>query len=313
MIRKSDQDLKARWKTRFNRLAPEARDALRAALGELRTDAAVRAKVQIERRKLPLAYYWHCVSVYAGHLRRSVSPGTATRRTAKNKHRGRFIVIDGPDGAGKTGQVLECAQHLRNEGVARVISTREPGGTTLGTELRELLLNHRVEMDAGTEALLMSAARNEHARTVITPGLEQGAWVVCDRYTGSSHAYQGAGAGLGEERVTQLEAWLNAPEPDLTIILDIDEPTAQARLTARGGDQTRFERTDAAYRARVRAAFLAHGHALGERAVVIDAKAQRHSVAQRCREALDPVVEQWRTEACGRRREQQEGNETPRV
>ena len=121
--------------------------------------------------------------------------------------RGRFITLEGVDGAGKSTHTDWIADFLRAQGV-EVVSTREPGGTPLGEKLRALVLTDTMGLD--TETLLMFAARCEHARQVIEPALARGAWVVCDRYTDATYAYQGGGRGLGAERVAVLEQWPQA-------------------------------------------------------------------------------------------------------
>ena len=143
--------------------------------------------------------------------------------------RGRFITLEGVDGAGKSTHTGWIADFLRAQGL-EVVATREPGGTPLG-ELRALVLNDPMGLD--TETLLMFAARCEHARQVIEPALARGAWVVCDRYTDASYAYQGGGRGLGAERVAALEAWMQAGQPDRTWLFDVPLEVARQRRPTR--------------------------------------------------------------------------------
>ena len=152
---------------------------------------------------------------------------------------GKFITLEGVDGAGKSTHVGYVADWLRQQG-REVIVTREPGGTPLGESLRELLL-HR-DMDADTELLLMFAARQEHLAALIRPALARGAWVVSDRFTDASYAYQCGGRGIDTARIAALEAWVQRGfQPDLTLLFDVPPEVAEARRSAaRTAD--RFER-----------------------------------------------------------------------
>ena len=138
--------------------------------------------------------------------------------------RGRFITFEGIDGAGKSTHIEALAERLRERG-AEVLCTREPGGTELAEQLRELIL-HR-PMDALTEALLVFAARRDHVQRVIAPALARGACVVCDRFTDATFAYQGGGRGFDAEVLSRLEQWVHgALQPDLTLWLDLPAETA---------------------------------------------------------------------------------------
>lgn len=152
--------------------------------------------------------------------------------------RGRFITLEGVDGAGKSTHTAWIAEFLRGQGL-EVVSTREPGGTPLGEKLRALVLTDPMGLD--TETLLMFAARCEHLHQVIEPALARGAWVVCDRYTDATYAYQGGGRGLGAERVAALETWMQAGRPDRTWLFDVPLAVARARL-ADAREPDRFER-----------------------------------------------------------------------
>lgn len=180
--------------------------------------------------------------------------------------RGRFITLEGVDGAGKSTHTEWIAEFLRGQGV-EVVSTREPGGTPLGEKLRTLVLNDQMGLD--TETLLMFAARCEHARQVIEPALARGAWVVCDRYTDASYAYQGGGRGLGAERVAVLEDWMRAGRPDRTWLFDVPLEVARARL-ADAREPDRFEREGAAFFERTREAYHARAKAEPGRIRVVD-------------------------------------------
>lgn len=183
-------------------------------------------------------------------------------------HPGRFITLEGVDGAGKSTHLGFIADWLRERGL-EVVVTREPGGTPLGETLRELLL-HR-DMDADTELLLMFAARQAHLAECIQPALARGAWVVSDRFTDASYAYQCGGRGILVERVAALEAWVQRGfAPDLTLLFDVTPEVAEARRSAaRAAD--RFEREADSFFGRVRQAYLDRARAEPQRMRVLDA------------------------------------------
>lgn len=180
--------------------------------------------------------------------------------------RGRFITLEGVDGAGKSTHTEWIAEFLRGQGL-EVVSTREPGGTPLGERLRALVLTDPMGLD--TETLLMFAARCEHLHQVIEPALARGAWVVCDRYTDATYAYQGGGRGLGAARVAALETWMQAGRPDRTWLFDVPLEVARARL-ADAREPDRFEREGVAFFERTRAAYQARAAAEPDRIRVID-------------------------------------------
>ena len=187
---------------------------------------------------------------------------------------GKFITLEGVDGAGKSTHLGFVADWLRQQG-REVIVTREPGGTPLGETLRELLL-HR-EMDADTELLLMFAARQAHLAELILPALARGAWVVSDRFTDASYAYQCGGRGIAVERIAALEAWVQRGfAPDLTLLFDVPPEVAEARRpAARTAD--RFEREAGSFFSRVRNAYLDRARGEPARIRVLDA---RHSIGE---------------------------------
>ncbi len=182
---------------------------------------------------------------------------------------GKFITLEGVDGAGKSTHLGFVADWLRGQG-REVIVTREPGGTPLGETLRELLL-HR-DMDADTELLLMFAARQQHLAELIRPALARGAWVVSDRFTDASYAYQCGGRGIATERIAVLEAWVQRGfAPDLTLLFDVPPEVAEARRSAaRTAD--RFEREADSFFSRVRNAYLDRARAEPGRIRVLDAR-----------------------------------------
>lgn len=167
---------------------------------------------------------------------------------------GRFISLEGIDGAGKSTQHAWMVDYLRRRGHT-VVATREPGGTPLGEKLRALLLAEPMHLE--TEALLMFAARREHIAQVIEPALARGEWVVCDRFVDASFAYQGGGRGLDWKKLEALAQWvLGDLQPDLTLIFDAPVEIAQQRLHAATANPDRFEREQSAFFERVRRAYL---------------------------------------------------------
>lgn len=177
-----------------------------------------------------------------------------------------FISLEGIDGAGKTTHLQWIADHLR-EHAATVVVTREPGGTPLGESLRALLLNEPMHVE--TEALLMFAARREHIAQVIAPVLTRGDWVLSDRFTDASFAYQCGGRGIPEERLEVLEAWVQQGlQPDLTILFDVDVAIAHQRVRTHS-DPDRFEQEQLHFFERVRAMYLRRAEQHPERFRVI--------------------------------------------
>ena len=184
---------------------------------------------------------------------------------------GRFITLEGIDGAGKSTHAAWVTEHIRAQGHS-VVATREPGGTPLGEELRRLLLSEAMTRD--TEALLMFAARREHLDLVIRPALERGDWVVCDRFTDATYAYQGGGHGMPKERIRALEEWTHADcQPDLTLLFDVPAAVSRSRLDSAeqaGRELDKFEREATPFFSRVRNAYLERASELPQRIRVID-------------------------------------------
>ncbi|MBK1679001.1 dTMP kinase [Rhodocyclus tenuis] len=183
--------------------------------------------------------------------------------------RGRFITFEGIDGAGKSSQIEYVVGLLRARGL-RVVATREPGGTPLGEKLRELLLHEPMHLE--TEALLMFAARREHLAQLIEPALARGDWVVCDRFSDATWAYQGGGRGLDRDKFAQLEQWVHGHlQPDLTLLFDLPHSVAQGRIAAQARGLDRFEQERADFHERVRDAYLERAVAAPQRIHVVDA------------------------------------------
>lgn len=199
--------------------------------------------------------------------------------------RGRFITLEGGEGAGKSTQARLLAEALRARG-RDVLATREPGGAPGAEILRGLLLSGEVAWSLPAETLLHFAARAEHVEKTIRPALAAGHWVICDRFYDSTMVYQGHALGGDREKIATLSAMLGIV-PDLTLVLDLDVPTGMARLRARGAAADRYERLGADFFARVRAGFLAVAAAAPGRCVVVDAAAEAATVAARVLAALD--------------------------
>ena len=197
--------------------------------------------------------------------------------------KGRFITFEGIDGAGKTTHIDALEQTWRLAG-HEVVRTREPGGTPLAEKLRSLFLHDA--MDPLTEVLLAFAARRDHLISVIEPALARGAWVLCDRFTDATFAYQGGGRGFDLAILKSLEQWVQAGRrPDLTLLFDLDPSVAAARLSmARQPD--RFEAQDQAFFERVRSAYLARQQAEPDRFVIIQADQAQADVALQLQQAL---------------------------
>ncbi|TWG83326.1 dTMP kinase [Cupriavidus gilardii J11] len=184
--------------------------------------------------------------------------------------RGTFITFEGIDGAGKSTHIQWVAEQVRSRlpAGAEVVTTREPGGTELGEALRELLLHRTMHLE--TEALLMFAARREHIAQVIEPALARGDWVISDRFTDASFAYQGGGRGLPRDRLETLERWVQGElQPDLTLLFDVPLEVASARLAA-ARSPDKFEAESAAFFERTRAEYLRRAAEAPHRFRVID-------------------------------------------
>jgi dTMP kinase len=201
--------------------------------------------------------------------------------------RGKFITLEGIDGAGKTTHLAWLRERLEEKvgPIGRaVIVTREPGGTPLGETLRELLLHHR--MDLETEALLMFASRREHMAQVIEPALARGDWVLCDRFTDATFAYQGGGRGLPRDKLETLERWVQGGfQPDLTVLFDVPPETASKRRGAvRAPDK--FESETDVFFERTRAEYLRRADEAPYRFATIDATRSIERIRKRLGELI---------------------------
>ena len=203
------------------------------------------------------------------------------------RQRGLFLTLEGVDGAGKSTHVQWLVDQLTERGM-RVVCTREPGGTELGEKLRALLLHQPMSLEC--ETLLMFAARAEHLQAVIEPALEAGQWVVCDRFTDATFAYQGGGRELGVERIAALERWVHPDlQPDCTWLFDVPLAVARERLD-RTREQDRFEQEADAFFERTRAVYLARAQLQPARIQRIDATQSIEQIRQYLSQQLDQLV-----------------------
>ncbi len=195
------------------------------------------------------------------------------------KKRGKFITVEGVDGAGKSTQFAVIADALSKRGIP-FVKTREPGGTPTAENIREILLHQ--PMSAKSELLLMFAARQENLENVVRPALEEGKWVLCDRFTDASYAYQSAGRLLPKEWVKLLADFVHPDlKPDLTILFDLSTEEALKRLSE---DKDRFESEDKIFRERVRLGYLELAKEEPERFMVVDASRPKEEISNELRE-----------------------------
>lgn len=202
--------------------------------------------------------------------------------------RGRFVSFEGIDGAGKSSQIEATAAWAAQAGW-EVVRTREPGGTPLGEKLRELVLHERMHLE--TEALLMFAARRENLAEVIEPALARGAFVICDRFSDATYAYQHGGRGLEEAKFHALEKWVHPHiQPDLSFLFDVSPEVAALRLAQGRAEADKFEREQRQFFEKVRAAYLRRAAESGGRIVVIDSS---QSIEQVCEAVLSCLRERF--------------------
>ncbi|MCU0550222.1 MAG: dTMP kinase [Leptolyngbya sp. Prado105] len=206
---------------------------------------------------------------------------------------GKLIVFEGIEGCGKTTQLQRSCQWLTEQLGIEVISTREPGGTKLGTEIRQLLLHGEDAVCDRTELLLYAADRAQHVEGFLRPHLEKGAWILCDRYTDSTIAYQGYGRGLDLELIDQLnQIATGGLQSDLTLWLDISVEVGLDRMQKRGKSD-RIEQASLDFHHRVRAGFAAIAQRDCDRVVRIEASGSEDAVEERMKRALSQAMSRW--------------------
>ncbi|WP_185230676.1 dTMP kinase [Teredinibacter franksiae] len=206
---------------------------------------------------------------------------------------GKFITVEGTEGVGKSTNIAFIQKLIESRGVELVIS-REPGGTPLAEELREILLNKRDELfDPTAELLTVFAARAQHLNSVILPALAQGKWVLCDRFTDATFAYQGAGRGLSLDVIAGLESIVQqGRQPDMTIFLDIDVRTGLERASARA-ELDRFESEKIEFFERVRAGYKSRVNSRPEKFLVVDAGKPLEEVQSSILTKFEPLLDRW--------------------
>ncbi|MBI1425157.1 MAG: dTMP kinase [Gammaproteobacteria bacterium] len=205
--------------------------------------------------------------------------------------RGKFITLEGGEGAGKSSNIPFIEAYLRERGV-KLRMTREPGGTALSERIRGILLDKQEQqMTSDTELLLMFAARAQHLAQVILPALAAGEWVICDRFTDATYAYQGGGRGIATDRIAVLEQWVQGEfRPDKTLIFDLPVATGMARAGQRSSPD-RFEQENHDFFERVRDAYLQRAKAAPERYAVIDASPDLPKVQAQIAAILDRLLD----------------------
>lgn len=201
---------------------------------------------------------------------------------------GKFITVEGIDGAGKSTHLAWVADFVRAR-QRQVVMTREPGGTPLGEKLRALLLDKDQQMHLETEALLMFAARREHIDKVIAPALARGEWVLCDRFTDATFAYQGAGRGADWQRLRALEQWVQGSlQPDLTLLFDVSPEIGRQRASSiKAPDRFEQERND--FFARVRDGYIRRAREDAQRVRLVDAARPLADIQRELAQIMEPL------------------------
>ncbi len=206
--------------------------------------------------------------------------------------RGRFLTFEGIDGAGKSTHIPFICGLLKENGI-NVVSSREPGGTPVGERLRDMLLHEKMHLE--TEALLMFASRREHMHQVIQPALERGDWVMSDRFTDSSFAYQSGGRGMSRRKMEDLERWVCGNlYPDATFLFNLPLEIAQTRLN-RSTDLDKFELEKQDFFAKVQQEYLRRAEQFPERIFVVDSSKSISEIQEDIRKRVTALIAAWRT------------------
>jgi len=212
-----------------------------------------------------------------------------TMTHSNKKQQGCFISVEGSEGSGKSTNIQFLADLLHTKDIKFTL-TREPGGTRIGEQLREILLSPEQNICDKTELMLMFAARAQHVETVIRPALEKGCWVLCDRFTDATYAYQGGGRGMNLSHILELEKWTLAGfQPDHTFLLDVPVSVGMQRVRARGA-LDRFEQEKIEFFERVRDSYLSLAKNQPERITIIDASQELEKVKIQMESVLESFL-----------------------
>ena len=208
-----------------------------------------------------------------------------------NSYPGKFITLEGTEGAGKSTNLIYIEQWLSAKG-DEVVTTREPGGTKVGEEVRAILLNtDNQAMTADTELMLMFAARNQHLQEKILPALKAGKWVISDRFTDASYAYQGAARGIEYKRISELEQWVQQGfHPNMTFVFDLSVEEGMKRVKARGEATDRFEEEKQTFFEKVRSAYINRANQSPSRYTILDASQKLENVQQQIDKTLLKLI-----------------------
>jgi len=199
----------------------------------------------------------------------------------------KFITLEGIEGSGKTSSLKSITDLLDKKNISYVV-TREPGGSSIGKELRAILLDPETEISPEGELMLMLSDRKDHVEKIILPNLEKGNWVVSDRFMDSSIAYQGGGRQLGKKLIISLSEYLNLPQPDLTLLFDLPVETSLSRVKARG-ELDRFEKEELEFHKRIRNAYLDLAKNNSNRIKIIDSSEKIESMLNNVKQAIEKL------------------------
>ena len=199
----------------------------------------------------------------------------------------KFITLEGIEGSGKTSSLKSITDLLDKKNISYVV-TREPGGSSIGKELRAILLDPETEISPKVELLLMLSDRKDHVEKIILPNLEKGNWVVSDRFMDSSIAYQGGGRQLGKKLIISLSEYLNLPQPDLTLLFDLPVETSLSRVKTRG-ELDRFEKEELEFHKRIRNTYLDLAKNNSNRIKIIDCSEKIESMLNNVKQAIEKL------------------------
>jgi len=199
----------------------------------------------------------------------------------------KFITLEGIEGSGKTSSLKSITDLLDKKNISYVV-TREPGGSSIGKELRAILLDPETEISPEVELMLMLSDRKDHVEKIILPNLEKGNWVVSDRFMDSSIAYQGGGRQLGKKLIISLSEYLNLPQPDLTLLFDLPVETSLSRVKARG-ELDRFEKEELEFHKRIRNTYLDLAKNNSNRIKIIDSSQKIESMLNNVKQAIEKL------------------------